>query len=80
MLLYASHTQSSVYPLQCVENALELRVQCDITSHLVVLNIDKALRADDFHSLKEITKVPDFAVLLTNDLDASYEQCADCCC
>ena len=48
-----------------------------ITSHLVVLNIDKALHAGDFHSLMEIAKVHDFAVLLTNDLDTSYEQCAD---
>ena len=48
-----------------------------ITSHVGVLNIDKALRTCDLHSLMEITKVTDFAVLLTNDLDASYEQCAD---
>ena len=45
-----------------------------ITSNLVVL---KALRAGDFHCLMEIAKVSDFAVLFTNDLDASYEQCAD---
>ena len=45
-------------------------------SHLVVLNIDKALRAGDLHSLMEVTKVRDFATLLTNDLDSSYEQCA----
>ena len=48
-----------------------------ITSHVGVLNIDKALRTCDLHSLMESTKVTDFAVLLTNDLDASYEQCAD---
>ena len=48
-----------------------------ITSHLGVLNIDKALSTGDLHFLKEITKVPDFAVLLTNDLDCSYEQHID---
>ena len=42
-----------------------------------VLNIDKALSTGDLHFLKEITKVPDFAVLLTNDLDCSYEQHID---
>ena len=53
------------------------QVYSAITSHVGVLNIDKALRTCDLHSLMEITKVTDFAVLLTNDLDASYEQCAD---
>ena len=48
-----------------------------ITSHLGVLNIDKALSTGDLHFLKEITKVPDFAMFLTNDLDCSYEQHID---
>ena len=43
-----------------------------------VLRIDSALHAGDFlHSLMEITKVHDFASLLTNSLDSSYEQCCD---
>ena len=50
-------------------------VHSAIRSHLVVLNIDKALHAGDLHSLMEVTKVRDFATLLTNDLDSSYEQC-----
>ena len=53
------------------------RVYSAITSHLGVLYIDKALSTGDLHFLKEITKVPDFAVLLTNDLDCSYEQHID---
>ena len=48
-----------------------------ITGRLGVLNIDKALRTGDLHFLKEITKVPDFAVLLTIYLDCSYEQHID---
>ena len=51
-------------------------VHSAIRRHLVVLNIDKALRAGDLHSLMEVTKVRDFATLLTNDFDSSYEQCA----
>ena len=46
-------------------------------SHLCVVSIDKALGAGDFHSLMEITKVQDFADLLTADLDSSYQQSAD---
>ena len=42
-------------------------------SHLGVVSIDKALSAGDFHSLMEITKVHDFADLLTADLDSSYQ-------
>ena len=48
-----------------------------IRSHLGVLSIDKALHAGDLHSLMEITKMHDYATLLTNDLDSSYEQCYD---
>ena len=47
------------------------------TSHLCVASIDKALSGGDFHSLMEITKVHDFADLLTADLDSSYQQSAD---
>ena len=46
-------------------------------SHLCVVSIDKALSAGDFHSLMEITKVQDFADLLSVDLDSSYQQSAD---
>ena len=42
-----------------------------------MLLTDKALSTGDLHFLKEITKVPDFAVLLKNDLDCSYEQHVD---
>lgn len=48
-----------------------------ITSHLGVVSIDKALCSGDFHSLMEVTKVPNFAMLLANDLDSSYEQHTD---
>ena len=53
--------------------ALQLRRR----SHLGVVSIDNALSAGDFHSLMEITKVHDFADLLTADLDSSYQQPAD---
>ena len=46
-------------------------------SHLGVVSIGKALSAGDFHSLMEVTKVHDFADLLTADLDSSYQQSAD---
>ena len=44
---------------------------------MCVVSIDKALSAGDFHSLMEITKVQDFADLLSVDLDSSYQQSAD---
>ena len=43
-------------------------------SHLGVVSIDKVLSVGDFHSLMEVTKVHDFADLLTADLDSSYQQ------
>ena len=46
-------------------------------SHFGVVSIDKALSAGEFHSLMKITKVHDFADLLTADLDSSYQQSAD---
>ena len=40
-------------------------------SHLGAVSIDKALSVGDFQSLMEITKVHDFADLLTADLDSN---------
>ena len=45
-------------------------------SYLAVVSIEKALGAGDFHSLMEITKVHDFADLLTADMDSSYQKSA----
>ena len=70
-ILRASSTHYSV--LRVLLN----HIYSAIASHLGVLKIDKALSTSDLHFLKEITKVPDFAVLLTNDLDCSYEQHID---
>ena len=64
------HAESSSYPLRYVAHALESR------SHLGVLNINKALGAGDFHSLMEISQICEFAGLLANDLNSSYQQCA----
>ena len=51
MMQSASHAQSSIHPLQCVENALESHIQCDYEP----LGIDNALGTGDLHFLK-ITK------------------------
>ena len=61
----------------CMLRTLLNHVYTARRSHLCVVSIDKALSAGDFHSLMEITKVHDFADLLTADLDSTYQQSAD---
>ena len=68
-----SHAQSGIHVLRTLSNL----VYTARRSHLGVVSIDKALSAGDFHSLMEITKVHDFADLLSADLDSSYQQCTD---
>ena len=42
-----------------------------------VQKIDRALGSGDFHTLMEITEIGDFATLLSNDINTSYEQCTE---
>ena len=48
-----------------------------VNSHQCVKNIDNALSAGDFHTLMEITKLSDFATLLSNEVETTYEQCTE---
>ena len=48
-----------------------------LCAHVGVQKIDKALGSGDFHTLMEITKIGDFATLLSNEIDTSYEQCTE---
>ena len=48
-----------------------------VNSHHCVLSIDNALLAGDFHTLMEITKLTDFATLLSNEVETTYEQCRE---
>ena len=48
-----------------------------IGAHVGVQMIDGALGSGHFHTLMEITKTCDFETLLSNDIDASYEQCTE---
>ena len=62
---------SSIHPLWCVESTFELCKHCQ----------KEQLRCYQYrqgsHSLMEVTKVHDFADLLTVGLDSSYQQSAD---
>ena len=73
-----SFASSERYPpiMVCWETLLSY-VYTARRSHFGVVSIDKALSAGEFHSLMKITKVHDFADLLTADLDSSYQQSAD---
>ena len=48
-----------------------------LCAHVGVQKIDRALSSGDFHTLMEITKIGDFATLLSNDINTSYEQCTE---
>ena len=48
-----------------------------VNSHKCVQNIDNALSAGDYHTLMEITDLTDFEALLSNEVESTYEQCAD---
>ena len=39
--------------------------------------INDALSAGDFHTLMEITKLTDFATLLSNEVETTYERCTE---
>ena len=55
-----------------------LRLVCSaVNSHQCVQNIDNALFADDFHTLMEITKLTDFEILLSNEVETPYERCTE---
>ena len=41
-----------------------------------VQNIDNALSAGDYQTLREITALTDFEALLSNEVESMYEQCA----
>ena len=48
------------------------------TSHkYMVVDIDKALCTGEYHRLMEITQSIGFESLISNDVEASYEQCTD---
>ena len=48
-----------------------------VNSHKCVQNIDNALSAGDYHTLMDITELTDFDALLRNEVESTYEQCAD---
>ena len=52
-------------------------VYSGVNSHQYVKNIDKALSAGDFHTLMELTKLNNFEVLLSNEVETTYEQCTE---
>ena len=45
--------------------------------HKCVQNIDNALSAGDYHTLMDITEFTDFEALLCNEVESTYEQCAN---
>ena len=47
------------------------------TSHSCIFDIDKALYAGQYSRLMEITQSTGFESLISNDVEASYEQCTD---
>ena len=47
------------------------------TSHKYIFDIDKALCTGEYHRLMEITQSNGFESLISNDGEASYEQCTD---
>ncbi len=65
---------STHYPV--LRNFLH-HVNTGIRCHMLVFDIDKALRAGDFHTLMEITKMVDFEAVLSNDVQSSFEHCTD---
>ena len=48
-----------------------------VNSHKCVQNIDNALSAGDYHTLMDITDLNDFEAMLSNEVESTYEQCAD---
>ena len=50
-----------------------------VNSHKCVqnINIDNALSAGDYHTLMDITDLNDFEAMLSNEVESTYEQCAD---
>ena len=55
-----------------------LRLVCSaVNSHHFVQSIFSALSAGDFHTLMEITNLTDFATLLSNVVETTYEQCTE---
>ena len=55
-------------------------VHSAISSHTCVSEIDKALCTGNFRKLMEITHMTRFEKLLSNDLQACYQQCTDLAC
>ena len=47
------------------------------TGHKYIVDIDKALCTGEYHRLMEITQSNGFESLISNDVEASYEQCTD---
>ncbi len=47
------------------------------TSHRCIFDIDMALCAGQYSRLMEITQSNGFGSLISNDVEASYEQCTD---
>ena len=47
------------------------------TSHKYIVDIDKVLCTGEYHRLMEITQSNGFGSLISNDVEASYEQCTD---
>ena len=47
------------------------------TSHRYIFDIDMALCAGQYSRLMEITQSNGFESLISNDVEASYEQCTD---
>ena len=43
----------------------------------LIVDIDKALCTGEYHRLMEITQSNGFESLISNDVEASYEQCTD---
>ena len=48
-----------------------------VNSHKCVQNIDNALSAGDYHTLMDITDLNDFEAMHSNEVESTYEQCAD---
>ena len=48
-----------------------------VNSHKCVQNIDNALSAGDYHTLMNITDLNDFEAMFSNEVESTYEQCAD---
>ena len=52
-------------------------VYSGVNSQKCVQNIDNALSAGDYHTLMDIIELTDFEALLSNEVETTYEQCAD---